>query len=35
MIDQNKAKNPHSICIARSIRFLVKNVRGHNNHYRC
>ena len=35
IIDQNKAKNLHSICIARSIRFLMENVRGHNDHYRC
>ena len=34
MIDQNKVKNLHSICIARSIRFLVKNACGHNDHYR-
>ena len=35
IIDQNKAKNLHSICIARSIHFLVENVPGHNDHYRC
>ena len=35
MLDQNKVKNLHSICIARGIRFLAKNVCGHNDHYWC
>ena len=35
MIDQNKAKNLHSICIARSIPFLVESVHVHNDHYWC
>ena len=30
IVDQNKAKKLHSICIARCIRFLVEHVRGHN-----
>ena len=35
MIDQNKAKSLHSIYVAGSIHFLVKNIHGHNDNYRC
>ena len=30
-----KAKNLHSFCIIRSIRYIVSLIRGHNSSYKC
>ena len=35
LADQNKTEKLHSICITRSNRFLLENIRAHNNSYWC
>ena len=34
-LNPDKAKKPHSFCIARSIRYIAALIKGHSDSYRC
>ena len=34
-LSPDKAKNLHSFCIARSIRYIATLIKGHSDSYRC